>query len=121
MQKEIFIEKFKSKTRTFACDIIKFLEEIPTNNGKRVISYQLIKSSTSVGANYRAMCRARSNAEFFSKCCIVVEEADESLYWLELIEQLKVRCNLNELKRLKMEAESILKVVAAAKNKTYKK
>jgi len=55
------------------------------NNASPVVSYQLIKSATSTRANYRAACKERSKAEFFSKICIVAEEADESEYWLEII------------------------------------
>jgi len=82
--KEVFADWFKKRTKNFAVDVIKFCKSIEQNPASRVISYQIIKSSTSVAANYRAACRARSNKEFYSKLCIVVEEADESVYWLEL-------------------------------------
>lgn len=113
--KEEFIKKFKAKTKKFAVDIILFCETLPKTAGSRNIIFQLIKSGTSTGANYRASCRARSKAEFHSKISIVVEEADESLFWLEVIEDTKVKCDLKELKRLQKEAEEILKVTSTAR------
>ncbi len=69
----------------FSSDIIDLVDLLPKNKATDVISYQLLKSGTSVGANYRAALRGRSNKEFISKINIVLEEADESLFWLELI------------------------------------
>ncbi len=81
------MEKYDLKKRTFqfSSDIIDLVELLPKNKASQVISYQLIKSGTSVGANYRAALRGRSNRAFISKINIVLEEADESLFWLELI------------------------------------
>lgn len=79
-EKEIFIENLKKRTKKFAVDVIVFCNSLKPSKASSVITYQLVKSSTSTGANYRAACRARSKAEFFSKICIVVEEADESEY-----------------------------------------
>ncbi len=76
-EKEIFIEKLKRRTRKFAVDVIAFCNSLKSVKASSVITYQLVKSATSTGANYRAACRARSKSEFFSKICIVVEEADE--------------------------------------------
>lgn len=81
--------ELKLRTKTFALRSIRMIENFPKSNSAKVIGYQLLRSSTSVGANYRAACRARSKAEFISKIKIVEEEADESLYWLELIQELK--------------------------------
>ncbi len=83
--KEEFIEQMKKRTKQFAVDIIRFCDSLTVIKASSVITYQLVKSATSTGANYRAACRARSQNEFFSKICIVVEEADESEYWLEVI------------------------------------
>lgn len=76
----------KTRTKRFALDVIDLIESLPNSVSLKVISYQLVKSATSVGANYRAVCRARSDNEFISKLQIVLEEADESGYWLELIQ-----------------------------------
>ena len=84
-----------------------------------MISNQLIKSATSTGANYRAACKARSKAEFFSKICIVAEEADESEYWLEIIDDTSLTQNTVELQRLKIEANEITKIMTKAKNSSY--
>lgn len=79
------IEVFKKRTKEFALRIIKLYQHLPKNDEARIIGKQLLRSATPVAAYYRAACRARSDAEFFSKISIVVEEADESLFWLEII------------------------------------
>ena len=86
-----------------------------------VITYQLVKAATSTGANYRAACRARSKAEFFGKICIVVEEADETEYWLEIIDEAKLSKDKVELARLTIEANEITRIMTAAKNSSYQK
>ena len=78
-------DDFKLRTRQFALRAIKLVEALPKGRSANVISRQLLRSATSVGANYRAACRARSTAEFLSKMGIVEEEADECVYWLELV------------------------------------
>ena len=78
-------EILKERTKQFALRIIKVVDALPKNATGRVIGDQLIRCGTSVGANYRAACRGRSKAEFSSKLHIVLEEADESIFWLELI------------------------------------
>src|SRR5919108_168381 len=75
----------KKRTRAFALAIIRLVERLPSTVAGRVISHQLIRCGTSVGANYRAACRAKSQADFIAKMGIVEEEADESIYWLELL------------------------------------
>ena len=75
----------KIRTRRFALEIIKFCERLPKDDTSRVLSRQLLRSGTSVGANYRAACRAKSKPAFISKMGDVLEEADESAYWVELL------------------------------------
>jgi four helix bundle protein len=77
--------KLQQRTKAFALRILNLIEHLPDTIGGRVVANQLARSATSVGANYRAACRGRSRAEFASKLGTVAEEADESLYWLELI------------------------------------
>jgi four helix bundle protein len=77
--------ELQQRTKTFALRVLKLIEHLPKTIGGRILANQLARSGTSVGANYRAACRARSRAEFASKLGTVAEEADESLYWLELI------------------------------------
>jgi four helix bundle protein len=78
-------EELKKRTKQFALMIIKLVDELPTTKAGNTIGNQIIRSGTSVASNYRAACRARSNADFISKITIVEEESDETLFWLELI------------------------------------
>jgi four helix bundle protein len=77
--------QLKNRTKKFSIDIIDLIEKLPNNYAGRNIANQLVRSATSVGANYRAVCRARSKKEFIAKMHIVIEEADECCFWLELI------------------------------------
>lgn len=78
-------EELKARTKAFALRVIHLVEALPKNRTGDVIGRQLLRAATSVGANYRAACRARSQVEFAAKIGIVEEEADESAYWLELV------------------------------------
>ncbi len=80
-------EELKKRTKTFALEVIKLGDELPRKKAADVIFGQLVRSGTSVGANYRSACRARSRADFISKITIVEEEADESVYWIELLDE----------------------------------
>jgi len=75
----------KERTKQFALRIMRLVDALPNTTAGRTIGNQIIRSGTSVGANYRAACRGRSKAEFIAKLGIVVEEADECCFWLELI------------------------------------
>jgi len=120
-EKELFIKNLKDRTKKFAVDIIALCDSLKKSKATPVVTYQLIKSSSSTGANYRAACRARSKSEFFSKICIIVEEADESEYWLEIINDANLSNDKEELSRLTQEANEITKIMAKAKNSTYNK
>ena len=78
-------KEIRDRTKKFALRIIKVINALPKTVTGRAIGNQLIRCGTSIGANYRAACRGRSKAEFNSKLHIVLEEADESIFWLELI------------------------------------
>jgi four helix bundle protein len=78
-------QELQCRTKQFALRIFRLVDALPRTAAGRAIANQLVRSATSVGANYRAACRARSRAEFAAKLGTVLEEADESLYWLELI------------------------------------
>jgi len=99
-------EELKRRTKAFAIRIIRLVEALPNTSTARVIGNQLLRSGTSVGANYRAACRARSQADFVSKIGVVEEEADESAYWLELLVEAgilpidRIRDLLNEANEL---------------------
>jgi four helix bundle protein len=78
-------EEMKQRTKLFALGIIQLVESLPKERIAGVLGGQLLRSGTSVGSNYRSACRAKSIADFISKMGIVEEEADESLYWMELL------------------------------------
>jgi len=78
-------DAMKARTKAFALRVIKLTESLPTTRAGEVIGRQLLRSATSVGANYRASRRGKSRADFIHKLAIVEEEADESAYWLELL------------------------------------
>lgn len=78
-------EDLKKRTKQFTLRVIKLVNALPNTQTGRVIGNQLLRSGSSVGANYRAACRGRSRAEFIAKIGIVIEEADESVYWMEII------------------------------------
>ena len=111
----MFIEKMKSRTKEFAANVIDFCDTLESRKASAVITYQLVKSATSTGASYRAACRARSKKEFFSKISIVVEEIDESLYWLEVIQLTNLSKDAKTLDELIIEATKITKVMSKAR------
>ncbi len=75
----------KERTKSYALEVIQLVETLPKSGTADVIGRQLLRCATSAGANYRAACRARSQADFIAKMGIVEEEADESMYWMELL------------------------------------
>src|SRR5262245_6933034 len=78
-------QQFKERTKNLALRVIRLVDSLPTGRVADVIGKQILRSATSVGANYRAACRSRSDAAMIAKLDIVLEEADETLYWLELL------------------------------------
>ena len=110
-----FNEIFRERTKSFAVKILKFISVIPFNTATKVMTFQLGKSGTSVGANFRAFCRGRSKAEKYSKICITVVEADECVYWIELFDKADFG-NKAELEWLSSEALEILKVCQKIKS-----
>ena len=77
--------EMKERTKKFALRVIRLVESLPNTKTSNVLGNQLLRSGTSVGANYRAACRAKSTADFISKLSVVEEEADESIFWIELL------------------------------------
>ena len=75
----------KARTKAFSVRIVRLVDSLPRRRSSEVIGHQLLRSATSVGANYRSACRGRSRAEFMAKLGIVEEESDESAFWLELL------------------------------------
>jgi four helix bundle protein len=109
-------EELKERTKKFALSIINLIEELPNTLAGRTIGNQIIRSGTSAAANYRAVCRARSNADFISKITIIEEETDETLFWLELI----LEANLLKKERLQdlMKEADELTAIFTASGKT---
>ena len=83
-------EQFKQRTKTLALRVIRLVQSLAHSPTSAVIGGQILRSGTSVGANYRAACRAKSTADYINKLKIVEEEADETLYWLELLAETKI-------------------------------
>src|SRR5277367_5184333 len=115
-----FAEALKRRTKKFVVDNIKLYRTLPKTEEAKIIGRQLLRSSSSVGANYRAACRARSQAEFHSKLSIVVEEADESCFWMEILVEAEIVQQF-ELNPLLGEANEILKIVSASRKTVSKK
>ena len=106
-------EGLKKRTKKFGVKIIRLVEDLPSTSTARVIGNQLIRSGTSVGANYRAACRGRSKAEFVAKMGIVIEEADESMYWMEMLIEAGIVSN-DELDELISEANELVAIFTAS-------
>lgn len=103
----------KARTKAFALRVIRLVESLPTSKTSDVIGRQLLRAGTSVGANYRAVRRAKSTADFINKLTIVEEEADESAYWMELLADAGV-VPTRRLEGLLKEADELTAIVVAA-------
>jgi four helix bundle protein len=106
--------ELQDRTKHFALRVLKLVDALPSNVTGRAISSQLIRAATAVGANYRSACRARSRAEFTAKLGIALEEADESLYWLELIRDGKLLPE-SKLSLLLKEADELTAILASGR------
>lgn len=109
-----FNQLFRDRTKKFSIAIIKSLSPLPYSDDLSIIRKQIIRSATSAASNYRAVARARSEKERFAKICIVVEEIDETQFWLELIEELQY-LNQEKIIDLKQECEELVKVMTKYK------
>jgi len=109
----------KKRTKEFAISVIRLVESLPRGKTADVIGGQLLRSGTSVGANYRSACRARSTADFISKMGIVEEELDESIYWMELLIETEI-VEFAALESLINEANELLAITVSS-IKTAKK
>jgi four helix bundle protein len=104
----------RERTLKFAIAVVDFCRRMPSRTEAKVINDQLLRSATSVGANYRAVCRARSRREFIAKLGIVIEEADETLFWLELSSRLRL-AEESELGKLANETEELLSIFVVSR------
>ena len=105
--------EFKARTKAFGLRIIRLVEALPNNRISDVLGRQLLRSGTSVGANYRAVCRAKSTSDFINKLKIVEEECDESIYWMELLIEAR-QMKASRLANLMKETDEILSIIVAA-------
>ncbi len=106
----------KERTKQFALNIVNYVQSLPQNKITYRIGDQLLRSGTSVGSNTRASFRARSKKEYVAKLGIVIEEADESIFWLEILEGVAIG-NQEDTKKLKQEAEELTKIFVSIYNK----
>src|SRR5262245_3557210 len=105
----------KARTKKFAVDILDFVDTIPNEGSNRRVGWQLCDAATSVGANYRAVCRSRSDEEFAAKIGQVLEESDESLFWLEICEERSLGERITR-KRLLGEADELTAIFVTSSN-----
>ena len=106
-------KQLQSRTKKFAVRIIKAFVGLPKTEATRVIGRQFLRSGTSLAANYRAACRARSAADFISKISVVTEEADETLFWFEVLVESEL-IKIEKVEPLMSECEELLKVFSAS-------
>jgi len=112
-------EVLRQRTRKFALRIIRMCQKLPRSREADVIVRQLMRLATSMAANYRAACRGRSHPEFYAKLCIVLEEADETLFWLELLGDSGIVAVV-KLRELTVEADELVAIFAASRSTARK-
>jgi four helix bundle protein len=105
--------ELEERANTFAKAIILLCRELPPDRGGRLLGDQLFKAATAIGANYRAACRGRSRAEFIARLGVVVEEADEAVYWLGILSELRIGPP-DRLRTVSAEARQLLAIFAAS-------
>ena len=103
----------KKRTKEFALRILRLVDTLPKTTAGRSLASQIVRSATSVAANYRAACRAKSTADFIAKMGIVEEEADETLFWLELLEESEL-VTAEKLTAIKQEADELIAITVAS-------
>jgi four helix bundle protein len=106
-------QQFKDRTKVLALRVIRLVESLPQTQAAGVLGRQLLRSATSVGANYRAACRGKSIADVIAKLSIVEEEADECLYWMELLIDAEI-VHESRLQSLMIECDEILSMTVAS-------
>lgn len=106
-------DEMKSRTKRYGLRVIKVVQALPGDRVSTVLGSQLLRSGASVGANYRAACRAKSTADFINKLKIVEEECDESLYWMEMLVESELMPT-SKLFALMKEGDEILAIIVAS-------
>ena len=113
-------EQIKYRTKQIGIKVIKLIDNLPNKPSAMAVARQIVRSSTSIGANYRAACRAKSIPDFINKLKIVEEETDETLYWLEILEESSL-IQKNTISDLVKETNEILSIIVASITTTKKK
>src|SRR5213076_3634309 len=103
----------KKRTKAFALRILKLVDALPKTTAGRALASQIVRSGTSIAANYRAACCAKSTADFIAKMGIVEEEADETLFWLELLEETEL-VTAAKLAAIKQEADELIAITVTS-------
>jgi four helix bundle protein len=101
--------ELRERTKRFAIDIIRSSASLPRTDVARLIRAQLVRAGTAVGENYRAVCRSRSNRDFVAKVGVVIEEADETSYWLEILVDAK-SVTASAVSALRREADELIRI-----------
>lgn len=120
METFTYRDDLKQRTKQFVLRVIKLYQSLPKTQEAQIIGKQLFRSGTSIGANYRAACRARSNAEYHGKISIVIEETDETMFWLELLWEANI-VKQELLQNLYSENEEILKIMVTSRKNSQKR
>jgi len=113
-------QTFKNRTKSFALEIVRLVESLPHSKIAAVLGKQLLRAGTSVGANYRAACRGKSTADVINKLSIVEEEADESIYWMELLVDGRVVLPERVSAQIKEANELLAMTVASIKTMRFR-
>jgi len=113
-------EQLRARTKDFAIRIVRLFRSLPPAKEAQVIGNQLLRCGTSVGANYRATCQARSKAEFIAKIGIVAEEADETVFWIELLSDIGIM-KKERLEPLRKEAQELTAIFSASRQTAKRK
>jgi four helix bundle protein len=108
------IPELKRRTLQFSVDIVRFCRTLPRTDEGRVICYQLLKAGTGVGANYRACCRPRSDADFIAKLGVAIEEADETAFWLEVLVEAQA-VGRGRVTKLSREADELTRIFVSSR------
>ena len=108
-------DAMKARTKTFALDVIEFVRGLPPSEPLRGIGWQLTRSATAVGANYRSACRSRSRSEFIARIGVVLEEADESAFWFEILVEQRTQIDRARATVLLDEANQLTAILAATR------
>ena len=107
-------EELRGRTKRFAVDLIRLCGSLPETDESRTIGRQLVRAGTAVGANYRAVCRSRSARDFVAKIGVVIEEVDETLYWLEILVEAQIVA-FEAGVGLRREAEELTRIFVASR------